>query len=152
MTPQSQPTCSSERGWWSWDAPLNNTVHAALPITVAVLNRTNPQFSTHTRAPPEFAQGELFEVLEDDQSLPEEVVQCIAKQLVRGQSLIALVLISGRLPVLLWSLRLWEGRWQCDAGQQQQQQLLLGSSIQAAAAAAGPVMQQQHLPGSSRSS
>jgi hypothetical protein len=32
---------------------------------------------------PEFAQGELFEVLEDDQSLPEEVVQNVAKQLVR---------------------------------------------------------------------
>eukprot|EP00798_Chlamydomonas_sp_ICE-L_P011883 gene11883-14988_t len=29
----------------------------------------------------EFAQGELFEILEDDQSLPEEVVQSIAKQL-----------------------------------------------------------------------
>lgn len=35
-------------------------------------------------APAEFAQGELFEILEDDQSLPEEVVQCIAKQLVRA--------------------------------------------------------------------
>ena len=32
----------------------------------------------------EFAQGELFEILEDDQSLPEEVVQAIAKQLVRA--------------------------------------------------------------------
>lgn len=32
----------------------------------------------------EFAQGELFEILEDDQSLPEEVVQSIAKQLVRA--------------------------------------------------------------------
>ncbi|MEW5307613.1 MAG: hypothetical protein WDW36_009992 [Sanguina aurantia] len=32
----------------------------------------------------EFAQGELFEILEDDQSLPEEVVQGIAKQLVRA--------------------------------------------------------------------
>lgn len=31
----------------------------------------------------EFAQGELFEILEDDQSLPEDVVQSIAKQLVR---------------------------------------------------------------------
>lgn len=31
----------------------------------------------------EFAQGELFEILEDDQSLPEDVVQAIAKQLVR---------------------------------------------------------------------
>ena len=32
----------------------------------------------------EFAQGELFEILEDDQSLPEDVVQGIAKQLVRA--------------------------------------------------------------------
>jgi fused-like protein len=32
----------------------------------------------------EFAQGELFEILEDDQSLPEDVVQAIAKQLVRA--------------------------------------------------------------------
>jgi serine/threonine protein kinase len=32
----------------------------------------------------EFAQGELFEILEDDQSLPEEVVQSVAKQLVRA--------------------------------------------------------------------
>jgi fused-like protein len=32
----------------------------------------------------EFAQGELFEILEDDQSLPEDVVQQIAKQLVRA--------------------------------------------------------------------
>ncbi|KIY94964.1 fused [Monoraphidium neglectum] len=32
----------------------------------------------------EFAQGELFEVLEDDQSLPEEVVQNVAKQLVHA--------------------------------------------------------------------
>lgn len=30
----------------------------------------------------EFAQGELFEILEDDQSLPEAQVQDIAKQLV----------------------------------------------------------------------
>jgi fused-like protein len=32
----------------------------------------------------EFGQGELFEILEDDQQLPEDVVQGIAKQLVRG--------------------------------------------------------------------
>ncbi|KAK9823151.1 hypothetical protein WJX72_000639 [[Myrmecia] bisecta] len=32
----------------------------------------------------EFGHGELFEILEDDQSLPEEVVQHIAKQLVRA--------------------------------------------------------------------
>lgn len=32
----------------------------------------------------EYAQGELFEILEDDQALPEEVVQGIAKQLVRA--------------------------------------------------------------------
>ncbi|EXB29179.1 Serine/threonine-protein kinase 36 [Morus notabilis] len=32
----------------------------------------------------EFAQGELFEVLEDDNCLPEEQVQAIAKQLVRA--------------------------------------------------------------------
>ncbi|KAH0691640.1 hypothetical protein KY289_018998 [Solanum tuberosum] len=32
----------------------------------------------------EFAQGELFEILEDDKSLPEEQVQAIAKQLVRA--------------------------------------------------------------------
>ncbi|KAG2431488.1 hypothetical protein HXX76_009502 [Chlamydomonas incerta] len=32
----------------------------------------------------EFAQGELFEILEDDQSLPEDVVRGIAKQLVRA--------------------------------------------------------------------
>eukprot|EP00191_Tetraselmis_sp_GSL018_P012506 CAMPEP_0177598674 /NCGR_PEP_ID=MMETSP0419_2-20121207/12506_1 /TAXON_ID=582737 /ORGANISM="Tetraselmis sp., Strain GSL018" /LENGTH=1263 /DNA_ID=CAMNT_0019091197 /DNA_START=454 /DNA_END=4245 /DNA_ORIENTATION=- len=32
----------------------------------------------------EYAQGELFEILEDDQNLPEEVVQVIAKQLVRA--------------------------------------------------------------------
>jgi serine/threonine protein kinase len=32
----------------------------------------------------EFAHGELFELLEDDQSLPEEVVRDIAKQLVRA--------------------------------------------------------------------
>ena len=31
----------------------------------------------------EYAQGELFEILEDDQNLPEEVVRHIAKQLVR---------------------------------------------------------------------
>jgi fused-like protein len=30
----------------------------------------------------EFGQGELFEILEDDQSLPEKQVQDIAKQLV----------------------------------------------------------------------
>jgi serine/threonine protein kinase len=32
----------------------------------------------------EFAQGELFEILEDDQCLPEDVVQSVAKQLVRA--------------------------------------------------------------------
>ncbi|CAI9087056.1 OLC1v1021022C1 [Oldenlandia corymbosa var. corymbosa] len=32
----------------------------------------------------EFAQGELFEILEDDKCLPEEEVQAIAKQLVRA--------------------------------------------------------------------
>ncbi|KAJ4775661.1 serine/threonine protein kinase 2 [Rhynchospora pubera] len=32
----------------------------------------------------EFAQGELFEVLEDDKCLPEEQVQAIAKQLVKA--------------------------------------------------------------------
>ncbi|KAF1899134.1 hypothetical protein Lal_00019256 [Lupinus albus] len=32
----------------------------------------------------EFAQGELFEILEDDKCLPEEQVQAIAKQLVRA--------------------------------------------------------------------
>ncbi|KAM5557890.1 serine/threonine-protein kinase TIO [Rosa sericea] len=32
----------------------------------------------------EFAQGELFEILEDDKHLPEEQVQAIAKQLVRA--------------------------------------------------------------------
>ncbi|KAJ4751848.1 Serine/threonine-protein kinase 36 [Rhynchospora pubera] len=32
----------------------------------------------------EFAQGELFEVLEDDKCLPEEEVQAIAKQLVKA--------------------------------------------------------------------
>ncbi|GFR42823.1 hypothetical protein Agub_g3780, partial [Astrephomene gubernaculifera] len=32
----------------------------------------------------EYAQGELFEILEDDQSLPEDVVRGIAKQLVRA--------------------------------------------------------------------
>nr|GEV94361.1 serine/threonine-protein kinase TIO [Tanacetum cinerariifolium] len=32
----------------------------------------------------EFAQGELFEILEDDKCLPEEEVQKIAKQLVRA--------------------------------------------------------------------
>ncbi|KAI0488812.1 hypothetical protein KFK09_028651 [Dendrobium nobile] len=32
----------------------------------------------------EFAQGELFEILEDDKSLPEEQVQAIAKQLVKA--------------------------------------------------------------------
>ena len=32
----------------------------------------------------EFAQGELFEILEDDQCLPEEEVRSIAKQLVRA--------------------------------------------------------------------
>ncbi|KAG2481806.1 hypothetical protein HYH03_019228, partial [Edaphochlamys debaryana] len=32
----------------------------------------------------EYAQGELFEILEDDQSLPEETVRSIAKQLVRA--------------------------------------------------------------------
>lgn len=32
----------------------------------------------------EFAQGELFEILEDDKNLPEEQVQAIAKQLVRA--------------------------------------------------------------------
>jgi len=47
-----------------------------------------PVIGSNRRAPTatgrtEFAQGELFEVLEDDQSLPEDVVQHIAKQLVR---------------------------------------------------------------------
>ncbi|GLC39018.1 hypothetical protein PLESTM_000827500 [Pleodorina starrii] len=32
----------------------------------------------------EYAQGELFEILEDDQNLPEDVVRSIAKQLVRA--------------------------------------------------------------------
>jgi fused-like protein len=32
----------------------------------------------------EFAQGELFEILEDDKCLPEEQVQAIAKQLVKA--------------------------------------------------------------------
>ena len=32
----------------------------------------------------EFAQGELFEILEDDTSLPEEEVRQIAKQLVKA--------------------------------------------------------------------
>ncbi|PRP76426.1 hypothetical protein PROFUN_12038 [Planoprotostelium fungivorum] len=32
----------------------------------------------------EYAQGELFDVLEDDRSMPEDVVQSIAKQLVRA--------------------------------------------------------------------
>ncbi|KAK2972844.1 hypothetical protein RJ640_028372 [Escallonia rubra] len=32
----------------------------------------------------EFAQGELYEILEDDKCLPEELVQAIAKQLVRA--------------------------------------------------------------------
>ena len=32
----------------------------------------------------EFAQGELFEILEDDQCLPEEEVRAVAKQLVRA--------------------------------------------------------------------
>lgn len=32
----------------------------------------------------EFGQGELFEILEDDKRLPEDVVRSIAKQLVRG--------------------------------------------------------------------
>jgi len=32
----------------------------------------------------EFAQGELFDILEDDRSLPEEVVRSIARQLVRA--------------------------------------------------------------------
>ncbi len=31
----------------------------------------------------EFGQGELFEILEDDKRLPEDVVRSIAKQLVR---------------------------------------------------------------------
>lgn len=31
-----------------------------------------------------FVTGELFEILEDDQNLPEETVQSIAKQLVRA--------------------------------------------------------------------
>jgi hypothetical protein len=32
----------------------------------------------------EFAQGELFEILEDDKSLPEDVVQSVSKQLIRA--------------------------------------------------------------------
>ena len=51
----------------------------------------------------EFAQGELFEILEDDQSLPEEEVQKIARQLVNqtvlGSALYALE--SGEHPVQL---------------------------------------------------
>lgn len=41
-------------------------------------------YEWHAWLPAEFAHGELFEILEDDQSLPEEVVQGIAKQLVRA--------------------------------------------------------------------
>ena len=49
----------------------------------------SPIIPRPARPPPhiptsEFAQGELFEILEDDQSLPEDVVQSIAKQLVRA--------------------------------------------------------------------
>ena len=32
----------------------------------------------------EFAQGELFEILEDDKRLPEDVVQSVSKQLIRA--------------------------------------------------------------------
>jgi hypothetical protein len=55
--------------------------------------------------PAEFAQGELFEVLEDDQSLPEDVVQHIAKQLVRGRGRrrgragVGALLASSQLPL-----------------------------------------------------
>ena len=35
----------------------------------------------------EFAQGELFEILEDDQCLPEEEVRAIARQLVESAAL-----------------------------------------------------------------
>ncbi|KAG2314138.1 hypothetical protein Bca52824_017260 [Brassica carinata] len=42
----------------------------------------------------EFAQGELFEVLEDDKCLPEEQVQAIAKQLVTRFANMALITTS----------------------------------------------------------
>jgi fused-like protein len=42
----------------------------------------------------EFAQGELFEILEDDKCLPEEQVQAIAKQLVTRFANMALISIS----------------------------------------------------------
>jgi serine/threonine protein kinase len=43
---------------------------------------TQPQNKTNNMT--EFAQGELFEVLEDDASLPEDAVRGVARQLVRA--------------------------------------------------------------------
>lgn len=43
----------------------------------------------------EFAQGELFQILEDDQRLPEETVQTISKQLVQ-----ALYVVDKHTPAL----------------------------------------------------
>lgn len=45
---------------------------------------TNPQQNPQQNQNTEFAQGELFEVLEDDASLPEESVRGVARQLVRA--------------------------------------------------------------------
>ena len=42
----------------------------------------------------EFAQGELFEILEDDQCLPEEEVRAIARQLVESAALSAFTTAS----------------------------------------------------------
>lgn len=59
------------------------------PITVSTA-ATTLRHQQHTArlsdciACAEFAQGELFEILEDDQCLPEDVVQSVAKQLVRA--------------------------------------------------------------------
>jgi serine/threonine protein kinase len=47
-----------------------------------LVHHARPRTNDHAAA--EFAQGELFEILEDDQALPEDVVRGIAKQLVRA--------------------------------------------------------------------
>jgi serine/threonine protein kinase len=64
-----------------------STTQAVLEATAAITGMAQAPSCTFSHALScctEFAQGELFEILEDDQSLPEDVVQGVAKQLVRA--------------------------------------------------------------------
>ena len=71
-------------GWERLDVRTSALPHPATPPRRPVPPRT-PHTPLTRNTPTEFAQGELFEILEDDQSLPEDVVRGIAKQLVRGR-------------------------------------------------------------------